>query len=161
VSAEETTLDQFLAQWVLRRTTPEEAVQLAKRAIAAGCRDDAVAVIAGSDATTRAEIEEELPRLLRGSNKRLPKADEAVKLLVDDCARQIACGEVDPVRGAWAMWEFWANEAASPRFHDQVQRFIDLAGECDSPGPHVAIRRAEIVEEADRFLARGGLRLPL
>jgi hypothetical protein len=158
---DEEALDRFLAQWVLGRATPEEAVQFATRALEAGCSDLTVAVIAGSDATTRTEVETALARLLRARDKRLPSADEALKVLVDDCARKIARGEVDPVRGAWAMWSFWANEADSPRFFGQVRAFIDLASECDDPGPHVGAYRAAIVEAAERFLAGGGLRLPL
>jgi hypothetical protein len=158
---EEATLDRFLARWVLERATPEEAVRLATRALEDGCDGVAVAVIAGSNATTRADIDAELPALLRAWNKQLPSADAALKLLVDDCARQIVSGQVDPVRGAWAIWDFWVNEGESPRFFDQVRLFIGLASECDNAGPHIAGYRADIVEEANAFLARGGLQLPL
>ena len=52
VMPDDATLDLFLAGWVLERVTPEEAVQWAICALEAGCGDPAVAVIAGSDATT-------------------------------------------------------------------------------------------------------------
>jgi hypothetical protein len=39
------------------------------------------------------------------ARQRLPSTDEALKVLVDDCARQIARGEVEPVRGAWTLVE--------------------------------------------------------
>jgi len=59
------------------------------------------------------------------------------------------------------MWELWANEDENSRFLDQIRLFIDLASECDDPGPHVATYRADIVEEAHAFIGRGGLQLPL
>jgi hypothetical protein len=152
-------VDVFLARWVLGRVAPEEAVRLATRAVEDGCNNSAIAVIAGSNAKTRAEIQDELPRVLRAFRTRLPSQAEALKTLVDDCARRIARGDVDPVRGAWAMFDFSVNEDESPEFFDQVRRFVGLASECDNPGPHVAAHRAEIVAEAHAFLRRGGLHL--
>jgi hypothetical protein len=152
-------VDLFLASWVLGRVTPEGAVEFAIRALEAGCDDASIAIIAGSKATTGGEIEDELPRWLRAIGKQLPSQDEALKTLVDDCAWRIANGEVDPVRGAWRMWSFSANEDESPEFFDQVRLFVGLASECDNPGPNVAKHRGEIVAEARRFVDRGGLRL--
>lgn len=157
----ETMLDRFLARWVLGRCTPQEAVRLATRALEDGCSDVAVAVIAGSDATTRQEIEDQLPRLLRDRQKNPPSPDEALKVLVDDCAERIVSGEADPVRGAWFMWELWADENESRRFFGQVRLFIGLASECDNAGEHLAAYREDIVEEAKAFIARGGLQRPL
>lgn len=59
------------------------------------------------------------------------------------------------------MWDFWANENEGARFFDQIRVFIGLASECDNAGPHIEIYQNEIVEEAEAFLARGGLLLPL
>lgn len=152
-------LDRFLAEWVLGHVSPEGAAQLATRALEDGCDHLSIAIIAGSNATTRGEIEDELPRLLAAAGRQLPSKGEALKTLVDDCAWRIANGEVDPVRGGWTMWSFSANEDESPEFFDQVRRFVDLAMDCDAPGPHVAKHRGEIVAEAHRFLDGGGLRL--
>ena len=154
-------LDLFLAEWVLGRVSPERAVQLAIRSLQDGCDEPSVAVIAGSRATTRAEIDAELPRLLRALGTQLPTDDEALKSLVDDCAQRIADGRLDPSRGASMMWEFWANENEGRAFYEQVRHFISLADECFEPGPHVAGCRAQVVAEAMAFLDRGGLRLPL
>jgi hypothetical protein len=151
-------VDLLLASWVLGRVTPEGAVEFATQALEDGCDDASIAIIAGSKSTTRGEIEDELPRWLRAVGKQLPSQDEALKTLVDDCAWRIANGEADPVRGAWSLWSFSANEDESPEFFDQVRLFVGLASECDNPGPHVANHCGEIVAEARRFLDRGGLR---
>jgi hypothetical protein len=153
-------LDLFLARWVRWAATPEDAVRLATHAVEQGCSDHSIAVIAGSRATTRGEIEEELPRVLRVLRTRLPSRDEALKTLVDDCARQIAAGRIDPVHGAWSMFDFSTNEDESPEFYDQVRRFIDLAWGEDDAGPDLTTYRDEIVAEARAFLERGGLRVP-
>lgn len=89
----------------------------------------------------------------------MPSEDEALKTLVDDCARRIAEGRIDPIRGARMMFDFWANEDESAEFLDQVRRFVDLATGCDDGGRDVAIDRDEIVAEARAFLGRGGLQL--
>jgi hypothetical protein len=107
-------VERFLAEWVLGNVTPERAVQLAIQALEDGCDDASVAVIAGSKATTRGEIEDELPRLLRAVGKRLPSEDEALKTLVDDCAWRIANGELDPVQGARTMWRFLGQRGPEP-----------------------------------------------
>ena len=152
-------IDLVLAEWVLEHIAAEEAVLRATQALEAGCDEPSIASIAGSKATTRGEIEVELPRVLRAFGKSRPSQERALKTLVDDCAWRIANGEVDPVEGAWRMWSFSANEDESPEFFDQVRLFIGLASKCDNPGPHVAQHRREIVAEARSFLDRGGLRL--
>ena len=153
-------LDVFLAEWVLRRVGPEDAVQRATQALATGCDDASIvsiASIAASKATTRGEIEAELPRVLRAFGRRRPSQEEALKTLVDDCAWRITNGESDPVQGARMMWSLWVDEDESLEFLDQVRAFIDLA--CDGPGSDAARHRDEIVAEARAFLGRGGLRL--
>jgi hypothetical protein len=102
-------VDLFLASWVLGRVTPEGAVEFATQALEDGCDDASIAIIAGSKSTTRGEIEDGLPRWLRAVGKQLPSHDEALKTLVDDRAWRIANGEVDPVRGAWSLWSFSAR----------------------------------------------------
>jgi hypothetical protein len=154
-------LDLFLADWVLGRARPEDAVQLAIGALEAGCDEPSIAVIAGSNATTRADLELDLAAVLRAFHTTMPSEGEALKRLVDDCARRIASGELDPIRGAWMMWEFSANEDESPEFFDQIRLFVGHASECDNSGPHVEQHRAAIVAEARALLDRGGLRAPL
>ena len=60
-----------------------------------------------------------------------------------------------------AMWDFRANENEGARFFDQIRVFIGLASECDNAGPHIEAYRNDIVEEAEAFVARGGLLLSL
>jgi hypothetical protein len=77
-------------------------VQHATQALAAGCDDASIvsiASIAASKATTREEVEAELPRVLRAFGRRRPSKEESLKTLVDDCAWRIANGEVDPLQG--------------------------------------------------------------
>jgi hypothetical protein len=153
-------LDLFLADWVLGHVSAEGAVERATQALAAGCDDASIvsiASIAASKATTREEIEVELPQVLHAFGRRRPSEQESLKTLVDDCAWRIASGEVDPVQGAWRMWSFWTNEDESSEFYDQVRVFVDLV--CDTPASHVAEHGDEIVAEARAFLDRGGLRL--
>jgi hypothetical protein len=148
-----------LAGWVLRRIHPEDAVRLAGSALEDGCSDSSIAAIAGSNATSRAEIEEELAHTLRRLGTRLPSEAEALKVLVDDCAKQIVSGEIEPLRGAWRMFDFWANEDESAAFQRQVRAFTDLAVGSEVPGCDHDTLRHEILKEACAFLSRGGLDL--
>jgi hypothetical protein len=155
-------LDLFLADWVLERVTAEDAVQRAMEALAAGCDDASIVSIASinaSKATTREEIEVELPRVLRAFGGCRPSEEEALKTLVDDCAWGIAKGEVDPIQGAWTMFSFWANEDESSWFLDQVRAFVELVCDWDNAGRRVPAPRDELVAEARAFLGHGGLRL--
>jgi hypothetical protein len=148
-------LDLFLAEWVLERSSPEDAVRRAVGALEAGCINPAVAIVAGTLTAhpTRSEIEPQLARLLHDFGGRLPSLEHALKLLVDDCVRRILDGRTDPIRAAWELLSFTANEDESPEFYGQVRRFVDLATEDNKPGD-------AILTEARAFLDRGGLQPP-
>ena len=154
-------LDRLLARWVLGQVTPEAVVAEALGAVAAGCSHPSVAVVAGSKATTRGEIEPELMRLLRDLRKPVPAPEQALKSLVDGYASAIVRGDLDPVRGASEIFQLWANEDESEAFLSQVRAFVDLVSDDVEHFPGLDVRRAEIVAEAQRFVAGGGLRLPL
>ena len=147
-------LDLFLADWVLGRSSPEDAVQRAIEALDAGCINPAVAIVAGTLTAhpTRCEIDPQLAHLLHDLGRRLPSPEQALKLLVDDCVQRIVDGRSDPVRGAWELFSFTANEDESAEFYGQVRRFVDLASEIDEPGD-------AILAEARVFLDRGGLQV--
>src|SRR5689334_3200003 len=110
-----TPLDRFLADWVLGRATPENTVQRAIEALDGGCIHPAVAVVAGTLTAhpTRSEIDPQLAHLLHDLGKRLPSPARALKLLVDECVQRIVDGRTDPIRGAWELFSFTANEDES------------------------------------------------
>ena len=150
--ASPTPLDVFLADWVLGRASPEDAVQRAIDALEGGCINPAVAIVAGTLTAhpTRSEIDPQLVDLLHDLGKRLPSPEQALKLLVDDCVQRIIDGRTDPIAGAWELFSFTANEDESAEFYGQIRRFVDLVSEVDEPGD-------AILEEARVFLNRGGL----
>jgi hypothetical protein len=152
----EISLDRALAEWVLGRITPEQAQELAVRALQEGCTSRAAAIIAGLDTTSTTEIDDELPGLLREFGKSTPSRQEALKTLVDDCATQIADGRIDPVEGARMMWDYWVNEDESTTFYRQVESFIDLVVAADDDSITTE-QCAQSVAEAQGFLRRGGL----
>jgi hypothetical protein len=132
------------------------------QALERGCESSAVAVLAGAQAPTRADIEDELPALLREVGRTRPSELEALKTLVDDCARGIVEGSLEPVAGAshiWALWGYDADPDNRPELWTDFRPFIGLASECENPGPHVAEYSADIVEEARALLRRGGLNI--
>lgn len=154
-------VDIFLADWVLGRVTPQEAVKRALRALDEGCEHQSVAVVAGSRATTRSEIEAQLPRFLATLDRQLPGPEDALKVLADDCAYRIADGTLDPMRGAEVMFDLWANEHESVELMTQIRPIVDLAYDEDPAVRDSAVKRDAIRAEAHRFIKGGGLRLPL
>jgi hypothetical protein len=91
----------------------------------------------------------------------LPSGDEAIKLLVDGCASEIASGSVDALDGARAMFDLWVNENEGTELMAQIRPFVDLAFDEDSPFQEPDAKHAAIIDEAKRLLGRGGLQLPL
>lgn len=135
-------IDLLLAAWALKRLASEDVPGLAVAALEHGCASDAVATLAGAHEPTRADIEDELPRLLHDLGRDRPSELHALKTLVDDCARRIADGDVDPVVGAEHIWGLWGYDAGS-----DVRRFIALAIECEDENPGVPRYAADIVED--------------
>lgn len=155
-------IDRLLARWVLGRLAPEDVPGLAVEALRRGCGSPAVAVLGGAHDPTRADVEDELPALLRDLGRSRPSELEALKTLVDDCAARIVEGDVEPVAGAahiWALWGYAADPDDRPELWVDFRPFVGLASECENPGPHVAKYAADIVEEARALLHRGGLNI--
>jgi hypothetical protein len=154
--------DLLLAEWVHGRLASEDVPRLAVEAIERGCSSPAVAVLAGARHPTRADVEDELPALLRELGRRRPSELEALKTLVDDCAARIVDGEIEPVAGAshiWSLWGYAADPDNRPELWPDIAQFVGFARECENPGPHVAEYTADIAEEARALLDRGGLNI--
>jgi len=144
-------IDLLLAASVLKRLASEDVPGLAVAALERGCESDAVETLAGAHQPTRADIEDELPRLLHDLGRDRPSELHALKTLVDDCARRIADGDVDPVIGAEHIWGLWGYDAGPG-----VRRSIALAIECEDEGPGVTQRAADIVDERARCCVEVG-----
>ncbi len=155
-------VDLLLAEWVLGRLASEEVPRLAVEAMERGCQSPTVAVLAGAQHPTRADVEDEMSALLRDLRRRRLSELEALKTLVDDCATRIVDGDVEPVAGAsriWSLWGYTADPDDRPELWTDFRPFIGLVSECENPGPHVAKYAADIVEEARALLRRGGLNI--
>lgn len=155
-------VDLLLARWVLGRLAPEDVPRLAVEALERGCGSPAVAVLAGAHDPTRADIEDELPAVLRDLGRSRPSELQALKTLVDDCAARIIEGDVEPVAGAshiWSLWGYAEDPDDRPELWTDFRPFIGLASECENRGPHVAGYASDIVEEAQALLRRGGLNI--
>lgn len=152
-------LELFLAEWTRGRLSPDDAVRRAVGALEAGCDHPSVAVVAGLTAAhpTLEEVELEIDRLLRHLGRARPSADAALKTLVDDCARRIADGRIEPTTGAWELFDFTVNEDESAEFLDQLRALVDLVCDWSNAGEQEPPPRGAIVTEAQAFLARGGL----
>jgi hypothetical protein len=136
--------------------------QLAGEALEQGCDVLSIALLAGLDNPTKADIEDLMPRLLRDLGVQRPTRALAVKELADDVARQVVEGALPPVAGAEAMWGLWGYceepYEASPTWQD-IRPFVGWASECENPGPHVEGYETDIRRYAAELLARGGLRV--
>lgn len=121
-----------------------------------------MAVLAGLEKPARADVEDHLPDLLRVIAIERPSYDEALKTLIDATTHKIVDGELDPVAGAshiWMLWGYSREPGSGSAAWRDVRLFIGLASECENPGPHVRRYKADIVEEAQALLERGGLRI--
>ena len=152
----------LLAEWVLDRLAPERVLHLATEALEQGCEAPSVAMLAGLDNPTKADIEDLVPRLLSDVGLQRPTRAVAVKELADDVARQVVGGGLHPVAGAEAIWGLWGYcaeaDEASATWRD-IRPFIGWASECENPGPHVEQYESDIRRYAAELLARGGVRV--
>jgi hypothetical protein len=149
----------LLARWQLDELGSEEVPRLATEALEAGCDTPTLRQLAGIEGSCRAEVEELLPRFLREVRAERPTTDDAVKAMVDQCARQVVRGELAPSVGATRLWlrshHFYGND----RIWEQLSPFVALASELDDWPDGRAQLEADIVREAAALLDRGGLTL--
>jgi hypothetical protein len=122
-------------------------------------------------APTRREIEDGLPQILRAFDLVMPSLDEALKTAVDNYARRIVVGTLDPIDGAFGIWDFWGfgREAdTNPLLFEQIEAFIAIAHQAEdfiaqddmTSGPPPSDLGLAVIREAEAFLERGGLRVP-
>ena len=146
-------LQRAVADWVLGRLLPETVGERATTALADGCDDPTLAILA-TEPMTRAEIDDLLPALLRRHDLHRPSDAEALKTLVDDLAWQILHTDLDPIHAGHLLDAFSANEDESPTFYSEIDPIVFPALH---PGPQLDQTRQTIRDEAAAFLARGGL----
>jgi hypothetical protein len=92
-------LELTLARWVLGELPPEDVPMVATEALVQGCSAMTVAVLAGLQRPTSADVEAELPALLEELRVSLPERREALKIHVDAVARDVVLGVVTPSVG--------------------------------------------------------------
>jgi hypothetical protein len=152
----------LVAAWVLDRLASEEVPDLAGGAVAEGCRAPTAAVLAGLDKPDRYDVEQHLPALLGEIGLNPPTRDEALKLLVDETAGAIVCGELAAVAGAsriWALWGYGREPDPRSMIWEDVRPFVALAMEYEIAGSAAWRKDAAIVAAARALLERGGLHI--
>jgi hypothetical protein len=149
----------LVARWELDELGPEEVRRLATEALEAGCDTPTLRQVAGIEGSRRAEVEELLPRFLREVRVERPTTDEAVKAVVDECARQVVRGELAPSAGARRLWLRSHHFDGNDRVWEQLRPFVGLASELEDWPDGRAQLEADIVREAAALLDRGGLKL--
>lgn len=136
---------------------PEQVPSLAQQALADGCQSQAVAVLAGTTGDSRRSIEDLLPPVLRDLGLRRLGVEEALKVVVDDAAKQITTGAVEPFRGARYIWALASERELDDELWVQMRPFIGLASEWEDDLDHRPQYEADILQEARALLDRGGL----
>lgn len=161
-------MELLLSEWVLGQLAPESVPALAVTALQDGCESAAVAVLAGLQRPTRAEIEAELPGLLRDLGAARPTRLDAFKRLADDRAAGIASGSVEPLPGAEYITALWHSGFASDQPDSAVDRhpelWLDVRPFVTTMGPEIpaapaGARAAGIVEHAHAVMGRGGFNI--
>ena len=151
-------LELALARWVLNEPPPEDVPRVATEALVHGCKAMSVAVLAGLQRPTGADIEEELPALLEELRVSLPERREALKIHVDAVARNIVFGVVTPSVGASLINSAsYADER--DELWDQFASFVGLAVEYDEQNRPASELDPETVACAKALLAAGGLQV--
>jgi hypothetical protein len=149
-------LELALARWVLNELPPEDVPMVATEALVHGCRAMSIAVLAGLQRPTSADVEAELPALLEELRVSLPGRREALKIHVDAVARDIVLGVVTPSVGASRI-----SSAADERdeLWDQFGTFVGLAVEYAEENRPASELDLETVARAKALLAAGGLQI--
>jgi hypothetical protein len=156
------TLDELraaLARWDLGLLAPESVPALAVAALGRGCAVPEIAVLAGLRAPLRADIEDELPDLLRRVGWSRPTREEAIKTVADDIATQIVDGAVAATDGAHDLWQLANLTGFGGPIWTQLSLFVGLASEWDDHKAQRPTLETAIVDAARQLLASGGVRL--
>ena len=151
-------LELALARWVLNELPPEDVPMVATEALVHGCNAMSVAVLAGLQRPTSADIEEELPALLEELRVSLPERREALKIHVDAVARDIVLGVVTPSVGA-SQISSASYAAERGELWDQFATFVGLALEYEEENRPAAELDPVTVADAKALLAAGGLQI--
>jgi hypothetical protein len=155
----EAAFDELLARWVLDDLPPEAVPALAIDALTEGCAAAEVAVLAGLSKPTRREVEDELTPLLQRLRVARPDRLGALKTVVDSCAKRMVEGTLSPSAGAHRLW-LWATEVDhGGELFGQLAVFVGLASVWEDQKDSRAAYEVEMVEEARKLVAAGGLRL--
>lgn len=85
-------LELALARWVLGALSPEDVPLAATEALVQGCNARSVAVLAGLQRPTTADVLDELPALLQELGAIGPEEREALKTHVDAMAHETSSG---------------------------------------------------------------------
>lgn len=162
INSDKDGLELLLARWVLARLPPEAVPALAIDALQGGCASASVAIWAGLGRPTQAEIEAELPSLLKELRMTRPTQLQALKRLVDDCATAIVAGRLEPLAGAALIWDLWRSGFDRDAYPETWLDLGPLVGAA-SAGAGLSQARApsaaEVTERARALIARGGLNI--
>lgn len=156
-------IELLLCEWVLGLTPPEDVPDLAVRALQAGCGSAAVSVLAGLQRPTRADVDAELPRLLRELGTVRPSEPEALKTLVDDCVARIVAGTLPTAAGAERIAALSRSGLDPDRHPETWLDIVSLIGtaepaeSADLPDPDSFA--GAMLEQARAMLGRGGLNI--
>ena len=151
-------LELALARWVLDVLAPEDVPFVATEALVRGCNAESVAVLAGLQRPTTADVLDELPALLEELRVSLPERREALKIHVDAVARDIVLGVVTPRVGAIQIGSASYGDERGELW-DQFATFVGLAVEYDEENRPASELDPETVAGAKALLAVGGLQI--
>jgi len=151
--------EQWLARWELADLAPEDVPALAVEALEGGCGSKELAVLATLRRPTRSEVEEHLRPLLVSLGVHRPSRRVALKTVVDDCAKQLAYGTIEPYTGARKLWSLASQVHEDPSLFGQLSIFIGLASAWEERLNVRSAIETHMTSEARDFLARGGLDL--
>lgn len=115
-----------------------------------------MAILAGLQDPTRAEIEDELPRLFHEIGVTRPTWPEAFKIIVDDALRRIVSGTTAPYEGARELWSRSHAVDNAQEWH-QLEAFVGLASQCEDDPAGRSAYETDIVAEAQAMLDDGGV----
>jgi hypothetical protein len=153
----------LVARWVAGQVGAGPMLDIAVRALAEGRGGGAtVALAAASPGESDGMVAPLIGPALVELGLPMPSDSKALKLLVDNCARQVVTGAVNPPDGGRQLW-LWSDE---PAVGDQLLPFVALMSQWTEAAAPWAEHHAdaseledEIVVAARRLLEMGGLRI--
>ena len=146
-----------LALWVLGKLPPERIPDLAARALEHGCEAPSVAALAGMQSPTTRDVEDLLAAVLLETRTARPSRPEALKVVVDECARRIVAGGMAPIAGAREFWQLSRDFNHASGIPEQLRPFVGFASEWEDDAAERQRYEADIVTTAKALLASGGL----